>query len=139
MWSLQRTAVADMAADKEIPTDLEAFETLIGSKAPGVAPKLTPVEALMASPYDTQEPYSEAFFEVKEAVIDCLETLTEQDQFIINAIAYEGISYRELSERLGVSITHAWRLYQDAIANLGQIVMMDERITSRFETGDDNG
>lgn len=125
-----------MAGEKEIPMDFNSLEELAGSRMPGFVPKLTPIELLMAAPGETHDLSG---IDKKEAVIDCIEMLTEQDQFIINAIIYEGLNYRMLSERLGVSTAHAWRLYHDALDNMKQLLLFDERITSYLGMGDDNG
>jgi hypothetical protein len=139
MWYLQRTVVADMAADREISMDVEGLEAVLGSRKPGLASKLTPVESLMAAPGEIPSSTTEALFELKDAVIDCLEMLTERDQFIINAIVYERTGYKVLAERLDTSLSSAWRAYQDAIENLKQVMLMEDRITSRFNEDDDNG
>lgn len=126
-----------MAGEKEIPMDFNSLEELAGSRMPSEASKLTPIELLMAAPGETHDLSG---IDKKEAVIDCIDMLTEQDQFIINAIVYEGLNYRMLSERLGVSTAHAWRLYHDALDNMKQLLLFDERITSYLGIeGDDNG
>ncbi|NBW08709.1 MAG: hypothetical protein EBR82_11865 [Caulobacteraceae bacterium] len=37
---------------------------------------------------------------IKEALLDCMEMLVDQDQFVINAIIYEQITYPKLADRL---------------------------------------
>jgi hypothetical protein len=37
---------------------------------------------------------------IKEALLDCMEMLRDQDQFVIDAIIYEQITYPRLAERL---------------------------------------
>jgi hypothetical protein len=45
-----------------------------------------------------------------------------------------------MGDRLGVSNVHAWRLYNDALANMKQIMLMDERILFYLEQkGIENG
>jgi len=61
---------------------------------------------------------------IKEALLDCMEMLVDQDQFVIDAIIYEQITYPKLAERLGVSTPHAWRLTQTAFANLKELLLM---------------
>ena len=126
-----------MAGEKEIPMDFNSLEELAGSRMPS-AHDSGPLERLMqAAPGET---LGAPEIDKKEAVIDCIDMLTEQDQFIINAIVYEGLNYRMLSERLGVSTAHAWRLYHDALDNMKQLLLFDERITSYLGIeGDDNG
>jgi len=65
---------------------------------------------------------------LREAVADCIDMLSEQDSFIINAMNSEQITYDELGKRLGVSLTHAWRLRNAAYKNLEQILERHEVI-----------
>ncbi len=37
---------------------------------------------------------------IKEALLDCMEMLRDQDQFVIDAIIYEQITYPKLADRL---------------------------------------
>lgn len=73
---------------------------------------------------------------VKEALLDCMEMLTEQDQFVIDAIIYEQITYPKLAARLGVSTPHAWRLTQSAFANLKQLLLMHSTLREYVINGE---
>ena len=80
-------------------------------------------QALMeAVPGDEPVASKDALQPLREAVADCIDMLSEQDSFIINAMNSEQITYDELSKRLGVSLTHAWRLRNAAYKNLEQIL-----------------
>lgn len=78
----------------------------------------------------------------REAVVDCIEQLSEQDRFIIDAINTEMIPLDELGTRLGVTKTHAWRLKNTAMDNLRAIMLKNATIRERLilddeETSDD--
>ncbi|NBX50616.1 hypothetical protein EBT25_11925 [bacterium] len=79
----------------------------------------TPIEALMmaASGEETVESVVE-LQPLREAIAECIEKLSDQDRFIIDAINSEMISLEELGSRLGVSKPHAWRLRNAAYERL---------------------
>jgi DNA-directed RNA polymerase specialized sigma24 family protein len=80
-------------------------------------------QALMeAVPGNEPTQSKDALQPLREAVADCIDMLTEQDRFIIDAMNSEQITYDELSKRLGISIAHAWRLRHAAYKNLEQIL-----------------
>jgi DNA-directed RNA polymerase specialized sigma24 family protein len=86
-------------------------------------------QALMeAVPGDEPVQSKDALQPLREAVADCIDMLSEQDSFIINAMNSEQITYDELGKRLGVSLTHAWRLRNAAYKNLEQILERHEVI-----------
>jgi len=86
-------------------------------------------QALMeAVPGDEPAESKDALQPLREAVADCIDMLSEQDSFIINAMNSEQITYDELGKRLGVSLTHAWRLRNAAYKNLEQILERHEVI-----------
>lgn len=70
---------------------------------------------------------------LREAVAQCIEQLSEEDQFIINAINSEMISFEELGERLGVSKPHAWRLKNAAYERLKYLLTMHPIIRRRIQ------
>jgi len=82
------------------------------------------MEALMLSTNDTIEESIEELQPLREAVVNCIEQLSEQDQFIVNAVNSEFLSYEQLGKRLGVSKPHAWRLKNNAYAKLQQLLTM---------------
>jgi DNA-directed RNA polymerase specialized sigma24 family protein len=86
-------------------------------------------QALMeAVPGDEPMQSKDALQPLREAVADCIDMLSEQDSFIINAMNSEQITYDELGKRLGVSLTHAWRLRNAAYKNLEQLLERHEVI-----------
>jgi hypothetical protein len=89
------------------------------------------MEALMLSVSDVIEESAEELQPLREAVAMCIEQLDEQDQFIINSVNSEFVSYDELGKRLGVSKPHAWRLKNNAYARLQQLLTMHPLIRKK--------
>jgi hypothetical protein len=117
-----------MAMSKsDIPQDNNVFITSYLSKQ---RPQ-TMMEALMLSTSDIIEESVEELQPLREAVAMCIEQLNEQDQFIVNAVNSEFISFDELGKRLGVSKPHAWRLKNNAYARLQQLLTMHPLIRKK--------
>jgi hypothetical protein len=117
-----------MAMSKsDIPQDNNVFITSYLSKQ---RPQ-TMMEALMLSTSDIIEKSVEELQPLREAVAMCIEQLNEQDQFIVNAVNSEFISFDELGKRLGVSKPHAWRLKNNAYARLQQLLTMHPLIRKK--------
>jgi DNA-directed RNA polymerase specialized sigma24 family protein len=115
--------------NKEIPLDSDDLGSLIPSSVPE-----NPFQALMETAPGGNVPLSqEELLDFKDAVIDCIDMLSEQDRYIVDAITYERVTYAELASRLGVSSVHAWRLYQGALKNLKQIMSMHSVFQERFD------
>jgi len=74
---------------------------------------------------------------IREAVVDCIEMLTDYDRMIIDAVNSERIMLRELAERLDLSVTQAWRKKEDAYANLKQLLMQHQVIKDYLGLDDD--
>ena len=91
----------------------------------------TAMEALMLSISDVIEESAEELQPLREAVAMCIEQLDEQDQFIVNAVNSEFLSYEQLGKRLGVSKPHAWRLKNNAYAKLQQLLTMHPLIRKK--------
>ena len=72
----------------------------------------------------------------REAVASCIDRLSEQDRFIIDAVNTERISLEELGERLGVTKTHAWRLRNSAMENLKKIMLQNPTVLERLRKND---
>jgi hypothetical protein len=89
------------------------------------------MEALMLSVSDVIEESAEELQPLREAVAMCIEQLDEQDQFIINSVNSEFLSYEQLGKRLGVSKPHAWRLKNNAYARLQQLLTMHPLIRKK--------
>ena len=111
----------------DIPQDNYTFSSSYLSKQ---RPQ-TAMEALMLSIDDNIEESVEELQPLREAVAMCIEQLSEQDQFIVNAVNSEFLSYEQLAKRLGVSKPHAWRLKNNAYAKLQQLLTMHPLIRKK--------
>jgi hypothetical protein len=116
----------------DIPQDNYVFSSTYLSKQ---RPR-TAMEALMLSVSDVIEESAEELQPLREAVAMCIEQLDEQDQFIVNAVNSEFLSYEQLSKRLGVSKPHAWRLKNNAYAKLQQLLTMHPLIRKKVRVVD---
>jgi hypothetical protein len=116
----------------DIPKDNYVFSSTYLSKQ---RPR-TAMEALMLSVSDVIEESAEELQPLREAVAMCIEQLDEQDQFIVNAVNSEFLSYEQLSKRLGVSKPHAWRLKNNAYAKLQQLLTMHPLIRKKVRVVD---
>lgn len=74
---------------------------------------------------------------LREAVASCIEQLSEQDRFIIDAVNSEMVSLEVLGKRLGVSKPHAWRLRNAAYARLAVLLAANEYIKERLGLDED--
>jgi len=111
----------------DIPQDNNVFITsYVNKQRPNTA-----MEALMLSISDVVEESAEELQPLREAVAVCIEQLDEQDQFIVNSVNSEFVSYDELGKRLGVSKPHAWRLKNNAYARLQQLLVMHPLIRKK--------
>ena len=111
----------------DIPQDNYVFSsTYLSKQRPQTA-----MEALMLSVSDVIEESVEELQPLREAVAMCIEQLDEHDQFIINAVNSEFLSYEQLGKRLGVSKPHAWRLKNNAYAKLQQLLTMHPLIRKK--------
>lgn len=106
---------------RELPLDTEEIERIPDSTKP-----LTALHALMQTvPGGVENASEEEPNLIREALLDSMEVMTDQDKFIIDAIYWEMITFEELGNRLGVSTTHAWRLTKAAEKNLKELLMMN--------------
>lgn len=98
---------------------------------------LTQIEALMeAMPHSTPDESVEELAEFREAVIECLEQLSEQDKYVIEALTFEQASLSQLAARLGVTKTHTWRLRNQAHDRLARIMLTNPIIRRRIKVAD---
>lgn len=73
---------------------------------------------------------------MREVVAQCIDMLSEQDQFVINAINSERVTLQELGNRLGVSRMHASRLRDAAFDRLKTIMVMHPVIRRKIQMVD---
>ena len=108
-----------MPSNKEVPLTPYHEVTIRGPRRPE-----TPTEALMqAAPGENIRESVEELQPFREAVASCIDQLNEQDRFI--------------SERLGVTKTHAWRLRNSAMDNLKKIMLQDPTVLERLRNNDE--
>lgn len=80
-------------------------------------------------PYDTRTDHI-------DAVIRAIDNLTPQSKLCVEAIFYERIPYSRLSERLGCSKPHAWRLARKAMNELQRLLINNPSINERYQMFD---
>jgi len=96
------------------------------------------MQALMETPPGHEAPMSKQALQiVREAVADCMEMLTEQDRYVLDALNAERITLRELSGRMNLSITQTWRLKEDALANLKQFMLKHQVLRDHLGLDDE--
>lgn len=87
---------------------------------------------LRAAPGDEPEESEAEVQAVREAVADCLDLISDQHRFILEAIHSERLSMRELGHRLGVGKSQAQRLVQQAQYALQEILQLHPIIRERI-------
>ena len=126
-----------LMANKDSSLNPQYFASMRGTRRPE-----TPIEALMQAGIgeDAVESVQE-LQPLREAVAQCIEQLSDQDRFIIDAINSEMISFEELGQRLGVSKPHAWRLTNAAMDRLKLLLIENPIVRERIGLEDlaDNG
>lgn len=97
---------------REIPIDTYELNNLVDESQP-----INIWQSLMQTPPNgvVKTPSNEPNI-IKEALLDCMEMLTDQDQFIINAIIYEQAGYPELAKRLRSINTSRLEAYSNIIS-----------------------
>lgn len=88
----------------------------------------TMLQALMeTAPGEDPEESKEDVADLLDAVAMAVDSLPEQQRFIIEAIHYERLSFADLAKRLGLGKTQAWRLTQEAQEAL-KVAMLESPI-----------
>jgi RNA polymerase sigma factor (sigma-70 family) len=79
----------------------------------------TPYQALMeAAPFEPVEISIAELLEVREVLVDALETLTEEETWVINSLITERMSIRQLARQLGAPKTTITRIRDRALSKL---------------------
>ena len=97
-----------MAQKREFPTDPEEWShTPAGSYGLGAHRPLTEIEALLqlAPHQDSQILALETTAALREAIADAIDTLPEDDEWILNALCVAGLSLRFTGRVLGIPKT----------------------------------
>jgi transcriptional regulator with XRE-family HTH domain len=116
-------------AAREIPVDIQPWAKVTGGRRPE-----TPLQALMeAAPGNHPEQSWEEFQPLREAIAAAIDQLEPQDKFVIEALYAEGLSLRELGERLGLkSKGHISRIRNNAFNNLTPLLLNQPLIRERL-------
>jgi len=95
MWFL--TSTKDNFINRnEIPLDTAKLQNLADESQP-----INMWQSLMqTTPGNAPKFSSDQVDVIKEALLDCLDLLRDQDKFVIDAIIYEQITYPKLADRL---------------------------------------
>lgn len=91
-----RILKVDNFGGRELPFDMDILLALRPTGRPE-----TDIQAIMeTAPGQIEEPSKQALQPIREAVADCIESLDSRDQFIINSLMSEQITFAELGKRL---------------------------------------
>jgi len=98
----------------EIPVVFQDWSTVHDQQRP-----FSPMQALMESgpTLDARSSVTE-LQPLREAVADCIDVLSDQDRFMLEAIHIERITVRELAVRVGLHKSHTHRLVKAAEVRL---------------------
>lgn len=115
------------APQKEIPTDI----------TPDMMPRRMPEnpwQAIMeTAPGDTPEIDRETLQQLREAINQCQTLLTDEHQYVLDALYVERTTLRTLGHRLGVSHVHARRIGHKALDALTPILLMHPVVRERLK------
>ncbi len=99
-------------------------------------PPMNEYQALMdAAPGEDPEEVLGDRLERAEAVSEVIDRLDPQSKWIIEAVAFERLSFSELGVRLGRSKTQAYRLYKRALEELEHLIRQEDQIMERINNG----
>lgn len=95
-------------------------------------------DALMrCAPGDEPEMAQDELQEIREAVADCMERLSEMDRFVLEAIHSERLSLEALATRMGLdSKNGAWKRKVNAEHNLRKLLMKHPTLQGRIQMYD---
>jgi len=86
-------------------------------------------EALMqCAPGEEPDTAQDDLYPLREIIQDCIEFLTEREQYIFNAIVVERLSYRALSQRMNLSKSQVHRIQLANIQQLRSMLLAHESI-----------
>lgn len=93
---------------KEVPVDIAEITQLADPSQPR-----TFFQALMQCAPNQDEMHSEDLGNpIREAILDCMDLLSEQDKFVLDAIYWEQATYMELAKRLRCLHTTCMEAYR---------------------------
>jgi hypothetical protein len=98
---------------------------------------VNPFDALMrAAPGDPQDVDVETLQVVREAMVDCIDLLTPEHQWIINSLYMERLTTRAVGKQLGISHVHVMRLRNVALQQLQATLSLHPIIRERLKMDD---
>lgn len=100
---------------------------------PEPAQPITKLQALMeAGPGCEPEVSREETEEMTDAVHACVDKLGGLEKMLLEAVFYEGLSFRQLEERYKVPKSTAYRIVEKAKEELGEILRGDPIVAARY-------
>jgi predicted DNA-binding protein YlxM (UPF0122 family) len=118
--------------DKVLPSEFYGDETPMWRRGPE-----NPLQALMESMPNTGPEESVIELEpVREAVAEAVDMLTEEEQWVINALYSEQLSMSKVGKQLNVSKTHVFRIRNRALLKLQSLLQSHPTIRRRIQMAD---
>jgi RNA polymerase sigma factor (sigma-70 family) len=87
---------------------------------------------MSAMPYAAPDGPVEEREQVREALVDCLDQLGDEDRFIVEAIWFERLTVRQLALRLGLEKSQTHRLCTRAVVHLGTCCVEHPTLQARY-------
>jgi DNA-directed RNA polymerase specialized sigma24 family protein len=93
----------------------------------------TDLEALMGTP-PCRDPDGavDELQVIREALVDCLDQLSAEDRFVLEAIWFERVTVRALAVRLGIHKSRTHEISQRAVVRLGVVCAEHPVLLQRF-------
>lgn len=91
---------------------------------------------MMAKPFEEPQKSNEELLALRDAVASIVDELEPRDLWIINACISEGKSLQKIADELGITKTHVWRLRNQALDKLREVMMTDTTIRQHVRMAD---
>jgi DNA-directed RNA polymerase specialized sigma24 family protein len=112
----------------EVATEFYPWSGVLWTRRPD-----SDIEGMMsAMPYcepDAATPEAQA---LREALVDCLDQLGDEDRFLVEAIWFERLTVRALAPRLGLEKSQTHRLCCRAVVRLGALCVEHPVLQARY-------
>lgn len=129
----QLTPVPDLIDDRDLRQKLHRGELFAHDHTSRDMRPATILHALMEqAPGDPLQESVEDTEGLQAAIGYAARCCTAEDTYVLNAICSEQVTFDVLGGRLGVSRTHAWRLYQRALARLRTLLLNQPEVRERL-------
>lgn len=83
---------------------------------------------MRTTPFNEPDDSAVGLLPLREAVVDCLEELCAEDQFMLDATFVERVTIRALAERMGLHKSYTHRLVQRAQVRLRDVCIQHATI-----------